>query len=223
MDTDTARIVAGSITAVGAVVWLAGLWFLLAPSCRRNVSPPQDIIEGTLLEGKLDGWLSGSDEVEGDPGKLASRAALVLATGHSNGAGQVQILEKDDHHLRFEWMRCGRNQMHAGHGELRFTRLTPGRTLVDWAVQPSSGSGLLWAGGVFLVVGLFALVGGCWAVTTFFALSSEAAVRGQTLQMLQVSHFLWPPFLFGALYRARGRGMAAQLESLIHNLPFLGG
>jgi hypothetical protein len=60
-------------------------------------------------------------------------------------------------------------------------------------------------------------------VTTFFALSPVAAVRGQTLQMLQVMHFLWPSFLFGALYRTRGRGMAAQLEALIHNLPFLGG
>src|SRR5262249_33300367 len=41
----------------------------------------------------------------------------------------------------------------------------------------------------------------------------------QTFQMAQAVHFLWPPFLFGALYR-QGRRAAAQFEALAHNLPY---
>jgi len=40
--------------------------------------------------------------------------------------------------------------------------------------------------------------------------------------MLQVVHFLWPPFLFGGLYR-RGRSAVREaFEVMIHNLPYYG-
>ena len=105
-------------------------------------------------------------------------------------------------------------------GELRFTSLRAGRTRVEWAVEPVNMRWLLWLGGAFQVVGLFGLVVGCWAVDTYFASSPAPARRWQTLQMLQAVHFLWPPFLFGALYRSGARAVAAQFEALANNLPF---
>jgi hypothetical protein len=71
-------------------------------------------------------------------------------------------------------------------------------------------------------LGLIALAVGGWAVFTYVASSPEPAVRWQTVQMVHVVHFLWPPFLFGALYRRGMQGVAAQFEALAHNLPYYG-
>jgi hypothetical protein len=73
------------------------------------------------------------------------------------------------------------------------------------------------------VAGLVALVGGGWAAYTFLASSPNPAARGQTLQMLQAVHFLWPPFLFGALYRWGNSAVAGQFDAFAHNLPYLDG
>lgn len=59
-------------------------------------------------------------------------------------------------------------------------------------------------------------------IYTYVASSPNPATRWQTLQMLQAVHFLWPPFLFGALYRRGVKEVVAQLEALVHNLPFYG-
>jgi hypothetical protein len=64
---------------------------------------------------------------------------------------------------------------------------------------------------------------GCsWAVFTYLVSAPEPAVRWQTLQMLQVVHFLWPPFLFGALYRRGMKEVTAQFEAVAYNLPYYG-
>jgi hypothetical protein len=39
--------------------------------------------------------------------------------------------------------------------------------------------------------------------------------------MIQVIHFLWPPFLCGALYRQRRRSVKEGFEALLQNLPFV--
>jgi len=40
--------------------------------------------------------------------------------------------------------------------------------------------------------------------------------------MFQAVHFLWPPFLFGALYRRRHTAVQSTLELAVHNLPYYG-
>jgi len=41
--------------------------------------------------------------------------------------------------------------------------------------------------------------------------------------MGQVIHFLWPPFLFGGLYRRVQTHVRNTFDSLVHNLPYLKG
>ena len=209
MDPEVARIVLGSITAVGAVAWLVGLQFLLASPRRRRAGPQEVPAEGSLVGEGREGWLSGSAEVEGEASALASRAAAALAKGNLFTFGPVKILEKADDHIRFERVGEGVANQPAGQwfrrGELRFTPLRAGRTLVEWAVEPADLRWLLWLGGLFQAAGLLALVIGCWAIGTYVASSPDPTVRWQTFQMVQAVHFLWPPFLCGALYR-RGEG-----------------
>jgi hypothetical protein len=224
MGTEVARIVLAAITAAGAVAWLAGLRFLLASSRIRRDRHQEDVAEAGFTGEGREGWLSGSAEVEGEANTLATRAATVLAKGSLQAIGLVKILEKADDLVRFERAGAGVANQPAGQwfrrGELRFTSLRPGRTRVEWAVEPVNMRWLLWLGGAFQVVGLFGLVIGCWAIDTYIASSPDPAVRWQTLQMLQAVHFLWPPFLFGALYRSGARAVAAQFEALANNLPF---
>ena len=54
------------------------------------------------------------------------------------------------------------------------------------------------------------------------ALAGRGQVKlAQAVQMAQVVHFLWPPFLFGGLYRQRRRVAEEGFDRLLHNLPFL--
>ena len=52
-----------------------------------------------------------------------------------------------------------------------------------------------------------------------YSLHLSEALDWQTFQMLQAIHFLWPPFLFGYLYRKWWSAAGAALETMVHNLP----
>ncbi len=224
MDPQVSQTVFAAITAVATVVWLVGLQFLLTSSRQGRAGPQQVPAEEAGAGEGREGWLSGSAEVDGDASTLASRAATILAKG---AFGPVKILEKTDDRVRFERVEAGLGRQPAGHwfrrGELRFAPLRSGRTRVEWAAEPAGMRALLGLGAAFQAAGLLALVVGGWAVYTYFATSPDPALRGQTFQMLQVGHLLWPPFLFGALYRRGSRAAAAQLEALANNLPYHAG
>jgi hypothetical protein len=226
VETQTATIVLMAITAVEAVVWLAGLQFLLL-SFRKGQSVKDD------LHGGFDGGeasagriLAGSAEVDGEARALVARTAGLLAKGALFPQVPVKVLEQTEDHVRFERVGPAVGGQFAGGwarlGQIGFTPLGQGRTRVEWAVELTGMRWLLWLGGVFLAVGLIALVTMCWVVYTYLVSSPEPAVRWQTLQMIQVGHFLWPPFLFGALYRRGRREVAARFDAMAHNLPYLG-
>jgi hypothetical protein len=224
MDPDMARVVLAGITTLGAIVWLIGLQFLIASARTERTGHQPAPGEADLSGGEPAGWLGGSAEVEGDARLLASRATTMLAKGNLATFGVVKILQKTDDSVLFERAEEGMGNRPAGQwfrrGELHFLPLGSGRTRIEWAAEPARMGVLLGVGGVFQVLGLVALAVGCWALGTFVVPSPEPAVRWQTIQMVQAVHFLWPPFLFGALYRRARRAVAAQFDALVNNLPY---
>jgi hypothetical protein len=96
------------------------------------------------------------------------------------------------------------------------------RSAVDWTVEISRTRWLLALGRVFLLLGLAALGVGFWLIRTYVVPNADPAVRGQTFQMLQAVHFLWPPFLFGGLYRFQHHAIRAAMDTFVHNLPYRG-
>jgi hypothetical protein len=218
MSTETAQAVVFGITAVGFLVWLLSL-NVLVKSARLMQSGRQDGSEEPSIR-KL---LSGNTEVEGDPKTLAATAAAVLAKGT---LGPLKIVDKTGERIVFERIDVGLGKQPPvrwfGRGELRFTGLRQHRTQVDWAVEPAIFPGMLLFGAIFQTAGLIGLIAGCWAMSTYVATSPGPVARWQSLQMLQVIHVLWPPFLFGGLYRRGVRGVKAELEALANNLPYLG-
>jgi hypothetical protein len=224
MSIDVAQIVLAVITALAAVVWLAGLSFLLASARPGTRNEDWESADPEVREEPPAQSVSGSAEVEGQAGALAAKAASLFAQNKLFPFGPFKIVEKSESRLRFEQVGPTGGPPAAGwvrRGQLRFTPLGSGRTRVEWTVALAPRSWLLWLGGGIQVASLIALVAGGWAVYTFFASSHDPALRWQTLQMLQVSHLLWPPFLFGAVYRQGRRLVAAQFEALANNLPYM--
>jgi hypothetical protein len=217
---ETAQILLVAIVAVASIVWMIGLRFLFV-SYRVGKPVPSD-----GLSPMTEGSLTGSAEVDGRAEVLATKAASLLAKGGVFAFGPIKITEKTADRIAFERLgpEAG-NQNPAGwfrQGELHFTQVRQGRSRVEWAVELSSRAWLLWLGGLFQVLSLIALVVGGWAMYTFVVSSPEPAIRWQTVQMLQVVHFLWPPFLMGLLYRRGMRAVAIQFEALANNLPYYG-
>jgi hypothetical protein len=217
MPPEVAQQVIFAITAVGFVVWLCSLSFLLKSAQMLPSGSQNEIDEPTARK-----WITGCAEVEGIPKALAAKAAAILASGN---LGALRIVEKTDDKIVFERLNPGMGKQPPGRwfrrGEIRFTSLGQNRTQVHWTVEPVSGRWLLGVGGIVQGLGLVGLIVGGWAMSTYIAPSPDPAVRWQSLQMLQVVHVLWPPFLFGGLYRRGVRGVKSGFEALANNLPYL--
>jgi len=237
MTAEVAKMIVYSITAVGAVVWVSGLMFLIHSVPKRsggtglwpgrlggmgNMPAPS---EGGRLEespyGLPRGLIVGRAEIPGTPGGLSAKAAAILARE------QLKILERTEDRVVFEGVGPNLSGaavgQHVRRGELRFTATGGDRTGVDYAIAVPEWRGLLIAGAIVQGLGLVALVVGFFAMITWVIPNPNPAIRGQSFQMLQVVHVLWPPFLLGTLYRMRRRTVQARFEVLVHNLPYCGG
>jgi len=67
---------------------------------------------------------------------------------------------------------------------------------------------------------LLASEAGFWLLNAYVADAPHPAIRVQAIQMVQVCHFLWPPFLFGVLYRKRHGAVRKAFDTFVRNLPF---
>jgi hypothetical protein len=226
MNVETAQMVLVAITALAALVWLTGLQFLISSARKEQRREPLDSTGSEAVGPSEGSLLTGAVEIDGQPALLASKAASLLARSGLFPGVPVKILEKSDGHVRFEQVDPYAHGQAAGRGlrggQFSFLPLGGGRTRVEWVVELAAMRWLLRLGAVFQVAGLLAIIAGCWAILTFIVPSPNPAIRWQVVQMVQVVHLLWPPFLFGALYRRTRRLVAARLDALAHNLPFLG-
>ena len=221
MNSATAEIVLYGITGVGAVVWCFSLRFLLN-SRRGRPAKPADRFSTT--KPTPNNVIQGSAEVEGEPGELTVRAAASLAKGICLQIGQLKILERSDERVAFEGPGPGGQSLGQiiKRGEIRFRRASRGRTDIGYDVEISRGQWLFIGGAICQILGLVALAVGFLLIHLLVVKSQDPQVRWQTVQMVQVVHFLWPPFLFGGLYRMHHRVVSRAFETLVHNLPYQG-
>ncbi len=138
--------------------------------------------------------------------------------------GPVKIVACDRRELVFETMQgsdgTGGDGGKVRHGRFRFTP-AGSRTRIEYAIEIPSGRVMLALGWLFIVLGLAALVAGCWLMFTYVVPSPNPQVRGQAFQIFQAIHFLWPPFLFASLARQPARiDPRRGCSALVHNLPY---
>ena len=221
MNSATAEIVLYGITAIGAVVWCFGLRFLLASRRPRQPAPADRF---SMAKPAPNNVIQGSAEVEGEPGELAVKAAASLAKGIDIQVGPLKILDRSDERVAFEGPGPGGRSpgQIINRGEVRFRRASRGKTDIDYEVEISRGQWLFIGGVICQILGLVALAVGFLLIHFFVVQSQDPQVRWQTVQMVQVVHFLWPPFLFGGLYRMHHRVVSRAFDTLVHNLPYQG-
>ncbi len=222
MEIETARTVLYVITAIAAVAWVTGLRFLIV-SVRKSGSMDAGAWNGQTDGEAPRGLVVGHAEVEGRPDELSSRTAAMLAREGSWPMEQVKILSRSDGSVVFEGLggEPGACQgFGLRRGEVRFTTLSQNRTAVDYAVAVRGSRGLISLGAASAALGLVAILVGFWLISSLVVANPNPAVRWQVVQMVQVVHFLWPPFLLGGLARLRWRAVRNRFDVLVHNLPY---
>lgn len=223
MSAEFAQTVLYAITAVAALVWLIGLRFLLVSFRPTKVADERDFDRLNRIERQPANVIVGNAEVSGDPAELSAKAAAVLANENifrTRQIGQIRILDQTNELVTFEGAGFQMQGARIRRGEVGFRRAATGRTAVEYRVELASPWGLMTGGVIFQLLGLIAICVGFWAISTYVVPNQKMAVRWQTVQMFQVVHFLWPPFLFGGLYRGGRNSIKAAFETLVHNLPY---
>lgn len=215
MEAETARLIEIGITAAGALAWGAGLGFVR----RATREPPQPDPEAPgrfrplppdTLAGRVETTGTGDAVLSALIGACASRLA---------GSGRLEVKERGRSSFEFRTEGGMGPRLVSGRFE---TRPAGGdRVEVHYQARLGGVAALRHLAWICLALGLAAVVAGAALILTMVAPHPDPSVRGQALQGLQIVHFLWPPFLFSAMHRRMRRWMRAQVESTIHNLPYL--
>ncbi len=185
----------------------------------------------------LRGWLKtfgprapssarGSMHLPAPRAALSKDLARALAEGRQGFLAQIETVDESQllAQLRLGFSPGGRipgGMSGAAQLRCQFEESGEGTRLGYTIDSRAVGRGQAWGAAIFLALGVVAL--GIIAVIFPLQVLSHAnpAVRGQTLQALQLLHFLWPPFLFAHLARRQRRGIRLRLEALLKNLPYL--
>ncbi|MGF1581909.1 MAG: hypothetical protein ACFCD0_21485 [Gemmataceae bacterium] len=232
MNSEIARIVVLGIAGVCFAVWLVGVVVVWRT---YSGSPQDDLLDsGEPFETgskSPHSWVSGTATVDGEPEDVIHKATNILAT-NATWFGPTKIVEQTERTLRFlgtghpmgtstvsgrsrgPSMRRGMFRARsAGHetSQIDYDLETPGlRLFLVLAV-------------ICQVVGFLVLVG---LTITLYYLAAESfhpAIRTQSIQMIHVGHFLWPPFLLVWFYRRFRNGVRDRCEAFLHNLSFATG
>ena len=221
MSAGPAPLILAGITALAVTVWLYAAFYLIntpAIAAKRPGEEPSSVeIEPATSSGAP--TIVGIGEIEGDAPELSAKLASRLARdGLFQGGGPIEIVERRDDRIAFQTPGEPRKPR----GEILLSPAGPGRTSYRYRVEDAELSTFLKIGWVIQAVGLIVMAILYWVIHSYVATSTIPALKFQTVQMLQCSHLLWPPFLFGALYRRGKREIASRFDALAHNLPYLG-
>jgi hypothetical protein len=220
MDEQFARLIVIGMTAVGAVAWMGALAVTLRAHGQR---PPKGLGEDLPFEidnAPAISAIAGSAEIAGQPQELAAKLTEQLARVGVMPIGLIKILKSDRDEVVFE--PAGPNSFFSvgfGRGRFRFRGIGP-RTHIDYAVETTARRFLTTLSWVFVALGLAVLVVVPWFQFQYVVPSPNPSVRAQSLQTVQIIHFLWPPFLFAFVARQPAKILRTQIGALLHNLPY---
>lgn len=228
MSPETADLVLYLITGVACVVWMVAfrcLWLLDHPKLTQtdDVDDRYDVAQETqAVSTKGDEHLvsasSASLQVVGRFEELSSRLARQIAqklpaAKITAQSPQAIVLEP----ISFgQWMGFARIDISLAPIGENLTEIS--RTV--WQQRSQAPQWAWWLSGI----GMVAIIAGFAVIKTLVVNHPHPAVRWQTVQMVQVIHLLWPPFLAVAFAKARktaGLTIAGMLDGLITNLPYV--
>jgi hypothetical protein len=225
MNLTPPAIVFYLLTATAIIAWLCAVQFMLKTSRRQKSAAEQEQELTELGAAAPQHLIAGGAEVNGNAPELANRAAAYLAKQAQALLGPVKILEQTADRLVFEGMQ-GMVQ-HPGsagslfaRGEFRFTSIAQNRTCINYAVEVPPRSWILKLGWLFVGLGLLALVVAFTLIQLYVVNAANPGLQWQAVQVIHAGHFIWPPFLFGGIYRRLRSHVRTTFDTLVHNLPY---
>lgn len=188
MDEQVARIVIAAGFVVGVLFWLAAIVMYRKLASAENPRRFESIVRGCQPAEAIDGLLQKSQ-------LFSPQARLERTAENRLEVSQAGIS------LELEAMRQG--------GDTRLTATVDDSKRTHW-FQMGLGA---WA----LIVMPIVIGGVTAALWHFVAPSDKAALRWQAVQIVQIVHVLWPPFLIFFIWRSlhvQAGNTAANLTTL---------
>ncbi len=222
MEPELATAIVVGIAIVGFVVWMFALQTMLRATQERRALADEDAL--AIGADNPAGTIAGTAEVPGNPDDLSAKLAERLARDGLGFLGPIKITAADRKQVSFEAIGntpgdSGPPPANLRRGVVRFSS-AGNQTRIEYRVEAGSGRALLALGWLCIALGLAALVIGLCVEFAVVIPSPQAAIRAQAFQMIQVIHFIWPPFLFAHISRQPVKLIRNQFEALVHNLPY---
>lgn len=229
MTVETAELVLYIITGIECVIWMVAFRCLATmgkPRVRRGILKDEadryDVSHdapdpAARLADELESIASGSSEIAGDFEQMSARLAQQVAGKFP--AAKITAQSPDqlviEPSISSRWTGFDRI-------DVAFRPLGETRTEVSYQVWGKPARAPAWAWWLSWI-GLAAIIIGFVLFKLYIVPHPNLAIRGQTFQMLQVIHLLWPPFLAVLLGRTRklaGKAVAGYLDGMVTNLPY---
>jgi len=173
MDEQLAKIVIAAGFGVGVLFWLAALVMYRKIAAAENPRRFESVVRGCQPAEAIDGLLKESKQ-------FSPQARLERTAENRLAVSQTGIL------LEFEATRQG--------GDTRLTATVDDSQRTHWFQM-----GL----GAWVLIVMPIVIGGVAAALWHFVPASlEDGVRWQAVQILQIVHVLWPPFLIYFIWRS---------------------
>lgn len=222
MNAEIAKLIFAVIMVVGFLVWLWSLQMALGIG-RSKVKADWRILDEE--QPSQTNTESGARTVRGTPEKLSAALARSLVQHNVGTFGSLfEVVERTPHRIVLKKagpLLCNQPpSFYFSEAELNFENLGNDTTRVSYVLgfDRLARRVKLVALAIILGIGLptLLIVG---AIIWFFVLPSQnPAVQWQVFQTLQVSHALWPPYLFLWLYTAGRRHSKTYFSNLISTL-----
>jgi hypothetical protein len=222
MNTQIATVIFIVIMTIAVLIWLWSLQMALAIG--RNTGKR----DWRLLESeqpRQTNTESGARTVHGSPKTLSAALGKVLVQLNVGRFGSLfEVVERSPERIllkKTEPLVCSQPAgMLFSEAELTFEDLGNDSTRVSYTLGFDRLAQRIKTIALAIILGIglpvLVIVGGL--IWHFVLPSQNPAIQWQVLQTLQVSHALWPPFLFIWLYRSGRRQSKTYFSNLLSTL-----
>ena len=225
MSVQIAQTVCICAAVVGMVVWYIGFRSVSRIGGRATAGGAEGLRFADEAPDEGGSMLTGAVEIPGEAEEISKKICEQLA-GLTFGSGgrtptmgsAFKVTERTAERILFEPAIPGAGMPAAG-GEFKL-EAAGGTTRVSYRVDLSGFAGKMRKIGLAIcfIFGLPAVTVLPAMLFIFVASHSNQAVRWQSFQSLQMIHGLWPPFLFGFIYRKMRQMTAASIDTMLTNL-----
>lgn len=215
---ETAKELFFAIAVPMWAVWLFGTWFALKRV--RPATAPEVLADDPAVRDVL----TGEVEIKGDAETVSKKIAEeLIGAASAGGMSGIRITERTRERIAFEKAAGVGGRMPVFDSGLVTLATEGDRVRVRYAVSQRRFARIMRIV-TYLVCFLYggaAVVVWPVIVWVYFVNSEDAAMRHQFLQIIQMVHGVWPPFLVGFL-SSRLRKMTSNFfETLLANLEHI--